>query len=228
MSDGTMAKRAGRRQLKQDAQRHFQRWSVHYDRDIINILLFEPSYRRVLGQLRQWRREGLPPMRVLDVGCGTGTLGAWCITGGHGASGFVGIDMSEHMIAKAQEKAEILGIDDRAQFMVGDAERLPFESGSFDVISCCNSFHHYPHQQRAVRELRRVLAPGGRLILIDGSRDDPLGYFIFEVCVARAEQNVHHCSAQRFRRLVDRAGFSRLDQRVFGVCPPALMNIAYV
>lgn len=224
----TMSKRAGRRQLKGAAIQHFQRWSEHYDRDIINTLLFEPCYRRVLGQLRHWQRRGMKGMRILDIGCGTGTLATWCMREGLPIDHIVGLDMSEGMIAKATAKAEELGINDRVRFLVGDAENLPFAAGSFDIITCCNSFHHYPHQQRAARGMRRVLDRDGRLIIVDGARDEPWGYFIFEVCVARAEKNVHHCSRERFQRLLQRAGFNGIEQRTFGVCPPAIVNIGHV
>ena len=53
----------------------------------------------------------------------------------------------------------------------GDSERLPFATGSFDFVTCTNSFHHYPRQNRAVVEMHRVLRPGGRLLIIDGYRD---------------------------------------------------------
>ncbi len=59
--------------------------------------------------------------------------------------------------------------------MQGDSERLPFASGSFDIVTCANSFHHYPRQDRAVAEMRRVLRPGGRLMIIDGYRDGAMG-----------------------------------------------------
>ena len=70
--------------------------------------------------------------------------------------------------------------------MQGDSERLPFATGTFDVVTCANSFHHYPHQDRAVAEMHRVLQPGGRLMLIDGYRDAPWGWFASSrrLCVA--------------------------------------------
>ncbi|MBN1436594.1 MAG: class I SAM-dependent methyltransferase [Sedimentisphaerales bacterium] len=224
----TANKLSGRRMLKESAIPHFQRWSQHYDRTIINTLLFEPCYRQVMTQLRQWKRRGANSVRLLDIGCGTGTMAGWCMTFGNEVGEVIGLDMSEGMIEKAREKAIGLDIADRAHFIVGDSEHLPFPDGSFDVVTCLNSFHHYPHQQRAVREMRRVLAPGGKAIIIDGARDEPWGYFIFEVCVARAEPDVHHCTRERFQRLLSRAGFERVEQRRFGVIPPALMNIGYV
>jgi len=222
-----MESRTGRRLLKAASVKHFQRWAHHYDRDIINVLLFEPSYRRVLCLLRQWRRHGMRRLRILDIGCGTGTLAIRCLAMDPPIDHICGLDMAENMIAQARQKAVRSGIDSRTSFTVGDAEHLPFPKGSFDVVTCCNSFHHYPHQPRAVREMKRVLDENGRLIIIDGSRDDPVGFFIFDICVAWAEKNVHHCSRARFHRLLSRAGFQHIDQRVFGVCPPALLSVAY-
>ncbi|MBN1845712.1 MAG: class I SAM-dependent methyltransferase [Sedimentisphaerales bacterium] len=217
-----------RHEWKQSAHVHFQRWAHHYDRGMINILLFNPSHRRVLAQIRHWLRRGWEPIRILDIGCGTGTLLMHCLAFGDRIRSGFGLDMSENMLHYAREKAQLCDGQDRLAFTLGDAEHLPFPEAYFDLITCCNSFHHYPHQDRAAGEMRRVLRPGGRLILIDGCRDDPLGHFIFDICVARAENHVHHCSARRFERLLTQAGFDTVDQRVFGICPPAIMNIAGV
>lgn len=210
---------------KQAANEHFHRWAEHYDRDIINVLLFHPCYRRVLTELRHWQRLGLDNYHVLDVGCGTGTLGMMSMTLS-GLGRYTGLDMSENMIAKANAKIDRTGTDDKLRFVVGDAENLPFDDNSFDVLTCCNSFHHYPHQDRAVAEMRRVLKPDGRLMLIDGFRDNVIGWFVFDVCVERVEKHVHHCSAERFEKLITDAGFANLNQHTFGVCPPAIANIA--
>jgi ubiquinone/menaquinone biosynthesis C-methylase UbiE len=211
---------------KVSAKGHFKRWSEHYDRDIINVLLFNPSYRRVLCQLRHWQRRGSKSLRILDIGCGTGTLLVHCSLLGSLVESATGLDMSEDMVAHAQAKARKMKLADRLHFTVGDAEHLPFPDNSFDLVTCCNSFHHYPHQDRALCEMRRVLDHQGRVMVIDGYRDDPMGYFIFDICVARVENHVHHCSARRFRDLLIRADFVSINQHVFGVCPPAIMNMA--
>ncbi len=81
-------------------------------------------------------------------------------------------------------------------------------------------------QDRALAEMRRVLDTDGHLMIMDGDRDRPLGHFIFDICVARVENHVHHCSAQRFRSLITQAGFDDIQQHVLGICPPVLVNIA--
>ena len=107
-----------------------------------------------------------------------------------------------------------------------DSERLPFAWGTFDVVACANSFHHYPHQDRAVDEMRRVLKPGGRLLLVDGYRDRPWGWFIYDMCVAGVEGAVHHASALRFRHLFAEAGFGQVTQKVHIGFAPFLLNEA--
>jgi len=213
---------------KQTAHRHFHRWAEHYDRDIINMLLFKPCYRRVQSEVRHWVRRGLKEIRVLDVGCGTGSLAVWYLSGMPEVASIVGLDMSENMIAKAREKASRFPLGGKVSFTLGDAENLPFADNSFDIVTCCNSFHHYPHQEQAVGEMHRVLADRGRLMLVDGFRDSPIGFFIFDICVARVENHVLHCSARRFKELMTKAGFHDIKQQVFGVCPPAILNTGIV
>ena len=106
----------------------------------------------------------------------------------------------------------------------GDSERLPFPAGAFDVVTCANSFHHYPHQDGAVDEMHRVLKPGGRLILVDGCRDGPWGWFIYDVCVAGVEGDVLHASARRVRELFARGGFVETTQKVHRGLAPFLLT----
>ena len=73
-----------------------------------------------------------------------------------------GIDLSEHMIHVAKKK-EMPNVN----FVVGDCENLPFDTDSFDVVTCSMSFHHYPNPEDFFHSLSRVLRPGGRFILRD-------------------------------------------------------------
>jgi ubiquinone/menaquinone biosynthesis C-methylase UbiE len=106
----------------------------------------------------------------------------------------------------------------------GDSERLPFGSRTFDIVTCANSFHHYPRQDRAIAEMRRVLRFGGRLMIIDGYRDGLWGWFIYDVCVATVEGEVHHASAERFRELMHGAGLQAVAQRRFRGPAPFLLT----
>jgi demethylmenaquinone methyltransferase/2-methoxy-6-polyprenyl-1,4-benzoquinol methylase len=126
------------------------------------------------------RRQGVklcPPekgLRVLEVGCGTGTnllpfLGAGCQV--------FGLDLSPAMIARAKWK-----LDGRADLRVGDAASMPYAENRFDLIVAMFTLHEMPARIRplVLREMVRVLKPEGRLLLIDyrtGPLRFPLGWF---------------------------------------------------
>jgi ubiquinone/menaquinone biosynthesis C-methylase UbiE len=104
---------------------------------------------------------------VLDVGCGTGTL---LLTAAEriGRSGSLyGIEPSQEMAAYARKKAETKGVP--VEIVERSADNLPFPPTSFDVIYSTLVFHHLPGsmQARAIREMRRVLRPGGRVVIVD-------------------------------------------------------------
>ncbi|MGE3821101.1 MAG: class I SAM-dependent methyltransferase [Isosphaeraceae bacterium] len=206
---------------KTQATHEFTRWSESYDRSILQWLLFGPSHRAMLRRLTDV--AGDRPLKVLDVGCGTGVFAAKLRSALPRAQVW-GVDLVGGMLRKGNERwrrhaGSVLAVQ-------GDSERLPFASGSFDFVTCANSFHHYPNQDRAVAEMRRVLRPGGRLLLIDGYRDAPYGWLIYDVCVAGVEGAVHHCSARRFRDLVSQAGFQAISQRVRRGFAPFLLTEA--
>ena len=124
----------------------------------------------------------------------------------------------------AQGKARWRSDPEHLVAVQGDSERLPFPAGAFDVVTCANSFHHYPHQDCAVAEMYRVLKPGGRLFLVDGCRDGLWGWFIYDVCVAGVEGDVLHASARRIRSLFGRAGFVETRQKVYPGLAPFLLT----
>jgi ubiquinone/menaquinone biosynthesis C-methylase UbiE len=126
-----------------------------------------------LGRERNLRERLLQPARlqvgesVLDVGCGTGTLAIAAKRRVGPAGSVYGIDASPAMIARAIKKAKKAGTD--VTFDNGLAESLPFADARFDVVLSTVMLHHLPRQlrERGVREMRRVLRPGGRLLAVD-------------------------------------------------------------
>ncbi len=75
---------------------------------------------------------------------------------------YTGIDLTPKMIEVAKKK-NMKGVE----LVVGDCENLPFAENSFDVVICCESFHHYPNPQDFFNSVYRVLRPNGRLVLRD-------------------------------------------------------------
>lgn len=208
---------------KSQATEQFGRWSESYDRSILQTLLFGPSHKALIQRLRQ--RFGDRPITVLDVGCGTGLFAAR-LHEAMPAARVCGLDLVRGMITKGQDRWKALR--DCSIAIQGDSEYLPFPTATFDALTCANSFHHYPNQANAVLEMRRVLKPGGRLMLIDGYRDAPWGWFIYDVCVTAAEGKVHHASSKTFREYFNKAGFTDVEQKPYRGPAPFLFNEAVV
>ena len=99
--------------------------------------------------------------RVLDLGCGTGALTAQVLEQDPRRQ-VTGLDLSEQMLAQARAR-----LGDRVNLVQGDSEHLPFPDQSFDVVYCCDSFHHYPDPAAVLAEVGRVLASGGVFLLGD-------------------------------------------------------------
>ena len=107
-----------------------------------------------------------PSCRLLDLACGSGrpTLRIAQKTGCRVS----GLDLHTKGIASAQASSKELGYEGRADFHAGDAAaRLPFEDSGFDAISCIDAINHLPDRPRVLKEWRRVLKPGGRLLFTD-------------------------------------------------------------
>jgi ubiquinone/menaquinone biosynthesis C-methylase UbiE len=106
---------------------------------------------------------------VLDLACGTGLSTFQLIEWLHGEGVFHGVDLSPEMITRAGENAEKLGYE--IDFRVGDAEKLEYPDDSFDVVISNMSFQMFPHKLQALKEIYRVLRPGGVVGLLFGAGD---------------------------------------------------------
>jgi SAM-dependent methyltransferase len=100
-------------------------------------------------------------LRVLEIGCGLGTDGAQFARAG---ADYTGIDLTEASIELARKRFELAGL--RGEFRVADAEQLDFADNAFDLVYSHGVLHHTPDTARAVREIHRVLKPGGRAIVM--------------------------------------------------------------
>jgi demethylmenaquinone methyltransferase/2-methoxy-6-polyprenyl-1,4-benzoquinol methylase/phosphoethanolamine N-methyltransferase len=127
----------------------------------------------MLGRGRAMRERTIalahlvPGERVLEVGCGTGEI-ALRAKARIGPTGSVaGIDPSPEMIAVARQKAARANLD--IDYRVAGVEALPFADATFDVVLSSLMMHHLPEalKPRALAEIRRVLKPGGHLLVVD-------------------------------------------------------------
>jgi ubiquinone/menaquinone biosynthesis C-methylase UbiE len=205
-------------ELKQKSHREFAAWAHSYDRSILQRLLFAPSHRQIIHEIGD-----VTNARILDIGCGTCRL-AHRLAEGRPQTRVFAIDLCESMIRAAHSH---IVAHDRIHRAVADSENLPFLAGTFDFVTCSNSFHHYPNQQAALLEMHRVLAPGGRLILTDGYRDHWFGHLIYDLAVTHFEGGqIHHASAEEFQQMFQNAGFRDLRQTIVAFPAPFIVTTA--
>jgi ubiquinone/menaquinone biosynthesis C-methylase UbiE len=135
---------------------HFERWSHGYEGSWMQRLMFDPVHRAVLDLA-----ASLPaPAVVLDAGCGTGRLLRAAAQRWPYAQ-LIGVDPAEGMVETARR------LTPSATFHRSLAETLPLPDASVDLAFSTMSFHHWRDQQAGVREIARVLRPGGHFILAD-------------------------------------------------------------
>jgi ubiquinone/menaquinone biosynthesis C-methylase UbiE len=106
-----------------------------------------------------------PKARVLDVGCGTGEL-LRRLRAKYPAAVLAGLDPVPQMLAVARDK-----LGGKEDLRIGYADSLPWPAAGFDVVVSCNMFHYITHPVEALREMARVIRPGGALVLTDWCDD---------------------------------------------------------
>lgn len=106
----------------------------------------------------------VPGDDVLDVGCGTGYFTSRLAAAAMPGGAVTGIDPSESMIEFCRQR-----IPGDISFVTGTAQQLPFDDGAFDVVASSMTIHHIPQDARlaSMKEMYRVLRPGGRLLIAD-------------------------------------------------------------
>lgn len=111
----------------------------------------------------------LPPSaQVLEVGCGTGSMTRSLARRGDFAGKAFGIDQSPPFIQAAIRFAQEEGVGNRVDFRVGDAHRLDFSSGTFDAVIAHTVISHVTEPATVIREMARVVRPGGTVAIFDG------------------------------------------------------------
>jgi SAM-dependent methyltransferase len=103
---------------------------------------------------------------VLEIGCGLGTDGAQFAKAG---ANYTGIDLTEAAVGLAKRRFELFQLP--GTFRIADAERLDFPNHSFDLVYSHGVLHHTPDTTAAVREIHRVLRPGGKAVVMLYHRD---------------------------------------------------------
>lgn len=145
-----------------------------------------------------------PGQRVLDVASGRGDT-ARLLAAERGAE-VVGVELAAATVKGARAEAERAGLADRVSFVQGDAESLPFDTARFDAVVCECSLCLFPDKPAAVREMARVLAPGGRIALSDVTAEADLLPEPLRTAAARVACVADALPAAGYAQLLEAAG----------------------
>ena len=136
---------------------HFDEQAKDYDdKDTV----YYSKYPKISCKDVADRLKKMDYQNLLDVGCGTGYLIE--LLQKERKADYYGLDLSPAMLWKARQKFK-----DTVFLTEGESDHLPYEDNMFDVVTCIQSFHHYPYPGKAMKEAYRVLKPGGFYILSD-------------------------------------------------------------
>jgi SAM-dependent methyltransferase len=105
-------------------------------------------------------------LKVLEIGCGLGTDGAQFA---EADADYTGVDLTDAAVELARKRFELFDL--RGKFQTADAENLDFQNESFDLVYSHGVLHHTPDTAKSIREIHRVLRPGGRAIVMLYHRD---------------------------------------------------------
>lgn len=142
--------------------------------DLLNDLNTFLLHRRWRARLVEEVGRGLRPGPALDIATGTGDL-ALLLARRPGLGPVVGLDLLPPMLSRARERARRRGLEGRLLWLVGDALALPFPDGVFACALMGFALRNVPDPLRALQEAVRVVAPGGRVGVLEAVRPDGRG-----------------------------------------------------
>ncbi len=144
----------------QNADLH-EKWESVYRGNPLQKSLDDTIMDRLVSQL------DIPPgSRILDAGCGTGEHSVRLCKRGFFC---VGVDISTYVVQKAKERAAQHGLAQQGTFVCASLDDLPFDDGHFHAIHCRGVLMHIPRWQDALRELCRLLRPGGSIVILESN-----------------------------------------------------------
>lgn len=127
-----------------------------------------------LGVDKSWRRRSLRwivdpsvPQQILDIACGTGDYSIAIARRAHPDTVVTGVDLTEAMLQVMRSKVEKAGLSGRIVAEQGNAEAMRFADNRFDRATIAFGIRNFEHREQALREILRVLKPGGRLVILE-------------------------------------------------------------
>lgn len=144
-------------------------------------------------------------INFLDIGCGTGwALGQAAKAAGYKGS-FYGVDLSSKMIDKARENFSGMN---NFHFITASSDSIPLNDNLFDIIICTNSFHHYLHPEKAMKEIHRLLRPCAKIYILDPTADSLLIKIADKIIRLIEPAHVKIYSTEEFKDLMTAVGIT--------------------
>ena len=195
--------------LKQLNSEKWNKWADSYDNKSWSTSRLRDAQHKLVSLLHI--KENVS---FLDVGCGTGFAVGEAAKSANFKGQFYGIDMSPKMIEKA--KTNFSGKD--FHFLEANSESIPLNDNFFDIIICTNSFHHYLHPDKAVKEMHRLLKKGGRVSILDITVPDGwLGRVLSKLHKMLEPEQVKLYSMKEFQQLFENAGLRYVTSQKIGM-----------
>jgi ubiquinone/menaquinone biosynthesis C-methylase UbiE len=199
-----------------------QRWMASHTLPLIYERLWRPLGGRLLMGARGPGARGEHRIalemlalsgveRVLDVGCGPGNF-TRTFASEVGDGLVVGLDASRTMLARAAQETDAHNV----AYVRGDASALPFRDASFDAVCCFAALYLIEQPMRAVSEIVRVLAPGGRVALLSSCNRGPVPASITSPLVKRLT-GVRMFGRNELTNALRDAGLGSVERRVAGL-----------
>ena len=195
----------------------FDRIAARYDtvNRVLSFGLDQRWRRRVVRALGITSGELGEHPRVLDVATGTGDLAIEIARACPGAQ-IVGLDPSAKMLAVGQQKIQKRGLAERISLVVGDAQALPQANCEIDAATIAFGIRNVPDRGKALRELARVVRPGGRICVLELNEPREKGLF-----AAAARIHTHHVVPRLGAWLSGAREYRYLQSSVAAFPPPA-------
>lgn len=190
--------------LRENSINQFNSWAKDYDKKL--FLPFYLANKVVVNYLNP-----KPSSTILDVGCGTGILLSQLLKLDRKLN-LYGVDIAKEMVGVAKQKFENTSVS----IQVGSGDNLPFTREFFDYVTCANSFHHHPDSSKSLKEMCRVLKPGGTFVLLDPHNNGIIRKCINKILnVVFKEGKTNIYTKEQLRKLFQQAGFYNIKQKSY-------------
>jgi 2-polyprenyl-3-methyl-5-hydroxy-6-metoxy-1,4-benzoquinol methylase len=152
------------------AREAYERWHGRHEVDSAA----DTPWHRLLKKYLEWDRD-VAGRRVLEIGSGRGGFACWMARQPRPPRELIAADFAATAVLMGRDFATASG--GRILWEIGDIQRLPHASATFDTVVSCETIEHCPDPRLALRELARVLKPGGRLLLTTPNYLGPMGLY---------------------------------------------------